>query len=224
MELFSGLSGQVATFLNEKWEIENARVVPEPEDIKLSNHAKLFDAVVFYADLADSTLLVDKNSPEIVARLYKMFLNCAARLVRVNDGKIVSYDGDRVMGIYIGDRKEINAVTTALNLSYAVTAIINKAIGANLKYVAGIDSSGIFASRIGIHNDNDLVWIGRAANYAAKLSSINGDYRTYITDGIYRLLPERLKPADIWKRRAWTPYDGSPQIAIYGANAHISFK
>jgi class 3 adenylate cyclase len=41
-----------------------------------------------------------------------------------------------------------------------------------LKHVIGIDSSSLFACRIGIRNDNDAVWVGRAANYAAKLSAI----------------------------------------------------
>ena len=37
----------------------------------------------------------------------------------------------------------------------------------------GIDTSTLFVAKTGIRGSNDLVWVGRAANYAAKLSSLN---------------------------------------------------
>lgn len=57
-----------------------------------------------------------------------------------------------------------NVITPALKAEYPQTDYI-------LKHVIGIDTSKLLASRIGVRNDNDLVWVGRAANYAAKLSN-----------------------------------------------------
>lgn len=224
MGLFSDLSKQVDDFLSEEWTVEDARIIPEPENLRLSNHAKTLDAVVLYADLADSTPLVDKNPPEVVARLYKAFLNCAARLIRANDGKIVSYDGDRVMAVYMGENKEEKAVRTALKIKYAVTELVNKKSRIKIKYVVGIDRSNLFASRIGIHKDNDLVWIGRAANYAAKLCSQNGGHCTYITENVYNSMAIVLRPTGIWTAYDWIPYVGSRKIRIYGADAHIQIS
>ena len=56
-------------------------------------------------------------------------------------------------------------------------------------------------------NDNDLVWVGRAANYAAKLSSLTAGY-VYLTEAVYKRLPqEALYRGDskclMWEKRIW---------------------
>ena len=213
MGLFEDMSKEVRTFLSQPWTTEDARIIPDPEDFRLANHAKKLDAVVLYADLADSTMLVDTYEPQVVTRLYKAFLHCAAVLVRNNDGQIVAYDGDRIMAIYIGDGKNSNAVATALQLNYAVSEIINKKSNVQIKHVVGIDRSDIFASRIGVRDDNDIVWVGRAANYAAKLCSLTDRYQTYITDTVYKGMSPDLKSHHSWwyLRSGWKPYkDGRP--------------
>lgn len=225
MSLFSGLSSQVDGFLKERWTVEDARVIPDPEDLRLGNHAKKLDAVVLYADLADSTVLVDTYEPQVVTRLYKAFLHCAAVLVRGNDGKIVAYDGDRIMAIYIGERKDSNAVVTALKLNYAVSEIINKKSAVPIKHVVGIDRSEVFASRIGVRNANDLVWVGRAANYAAKLSSQNDRYQTYITDIVHKNMAADLRSHHSWKywTDGWRPYKDIKAIKILFSDSSIQF-
>ena len=42
------------------------------------------------------------------------------------------------------------------------------------KQSVGIDTSELFVARTGIRRANDLVWVGRAANHAAKLSARSG--------------------------------------------------
>jgi class 3 adenylate cyclase len=68
--------------------------------------------------------------------------------------------------------------SAALRISWAVSQVINPAIKARypttlftLSHVIGVDASRLYVSRVGVHGDNDLVWIGRAANYTAKLCS-----------------------------------------------------
>ncbi len=56
----------------------------------------------------------------------------------------------------------------------------------SIKQAVGIDTSPLFVARTGIRGANDLVWVGRAANIAAKLCSLReGDYATYITNDVY---------------------------------------
>lgn len=225
MGLFADLSNQVDVFLKERWEIEDARVVPEPDVLRLGNHAKKLDAVVLYADLADSTVLVDTYKPQVVTRLYKAFLHCAAVLIRKNEGNIVAYDGDRIMAIYIGERKNSNAVSTALKLNHAVSGIINKKSAVTIKHVVGVDRSDIFVSRIGVRNANDLVWVGRAANYAAKLSSQNDRYQTYITEVVYKAMADDLRNYYSWRSwpKGWQPYTDAKPIKILFSDSSISF-
>ncbi|WP_163055735.1 adenylate/guanylate cyclase domain-containing protein [Acidithiobacillus ferrooxidans] len=221
MGLYSDLSGQVDAFFAEKWETEDARCVPEPKSLRLSNHAKKLDAVVLYADLADSTRLVDAYPPEYATRIYKAYLHCAAQIIKNNAGTITAYDGDRVMAVYIGENKETKAVRTAMKLNFMVVEVFNKKYKLKLRHVVGIDKSDLFASRIGVRGDNDVVWIGRAANYAAKLSSCSDAYSCYITGAVYVAMDDMLKPSEknIWTDEIWTPYSDATPIVRYHTNA-----
>ena len=118
-------------------------------------------------------------------------LACAARIVRSEGGEITSYDGDRIMAVFIGDAKNSVAARTGLKLNFAVREIINPAVRNqypktqySVKHVVGIDTSSLFIARTGIRGANDLVWVGRAANYAAKLSARPGP-ATQISQEVY---------------------------------------
>ena len=65
------------------------------------------------------------------------------------------------------------------------------------------DTSDLFVARTGIRGANDLVWVGRAANYAAKLSDRSGA-DTQITEEVYNQMHKSVKfdpnGYDIWNR------------------------
>ena len=199
MGLGDDLNSEVRKILREQWTTREGRVVPESDDLKLGNDAVTLDGTVLYADLDDSTKLVDTEKPWFVAEVYKCYLACAARIIRSEGGEITSYDGDRIMAVFIGDSKNTDAARTALKINFAVLKIINPAIenqysDANytVKHVVGIDTSNLFVARTGIRGANDLVWVGRAANYAAKLSSRSGP-ATQITAAVYNKLNRESK-------------------------------
>lgn len=229
MGMFEDLSSDVSRFMSGEWDTQNAYVVPEASALRLGNHAKTLKAVVLYADISDSTSLVDKHQPRLVAAMFKAFLHCAARIIKSEGGEIVSYDGDRVMAVYIGDHMTHQAVRSALRLNYSVANIVNKNIkhqlksGYELKHVVGIDAGSLFVSRIGVRGDNDLVWIGSPANYAAKMSSFNG-YKTYITERALKRLSGDYRERFSWKRLVWTPYVGSDKIYVYATNELMSLS
>ena len=58
-----------------------------------------------------------------------------------------------------------------------------------------------------MRNDNDLVWVGRAPNVAAKLSGIReGNYPTFITGDVYDKLMADVKVTNgrnMWEERSW---------------------
>ena len=199
MGLGNDLNSEVRKILREQWTIREGRVVPESDDLRLGNDAVTLDGTVLYADLDDSTKLVDTNKPWFAAEIYKCFLACAARIIRSEGGEITSYDGDRIMAVFIGDLRDSDAARTALKINFAVQKIINPAIAnqysdANytVKHVVGIDTSSLFVARTGIRGANDLVWVGRAANYAARLSSRSGP-ATQITAAVYNKLNRKSK-------------------------------
>jgi hypothetical protein len=168
MALKEDLEVAVKKIFHDSWDSRVGRIVPVPEDLGLGNDAVKLDATVLYADIADSTKLVDASDPHFAAEVYRTYLTCAARIVKAIDGIITAYDGDRIMGVFIGDQKNSNAVKAAMQINSSVLNIINPALSQQypsatyrLRHVIGIDTSPLFVARIGVRNDNDLVSAGR---------------------------------------------------------------
>jgi len=58
-------------------------------------------------------------------------------------------------------------------------------------HTVGIDVGKVLISKTGVRIDSDLVWVGPAANYAAKLNSFDGldsDYQIRVTEEVYSAL------------------------------------
>jgi class 3 adenylate cyclase len=92
------------------------------------------------------------------------------------------------MAVYIGEGMHDRAVRSAMKIAKAVESIINPLItsvrGVNfqLRQSIGIDTSGLYVVRTGVRGATDLVWVGRAANHAAKMSAISeAPYHTFIS-------------------------------------------
>jgi class 3 adenylate cyclase len=100
-EILNEVSKTFAT----KWATRDGRVVPEQEDIQLGNDGVILDATVLYADMTDSTELVDNYKDWFAAEMYKSYLLAACHVIRNNKGTITSFDGDRVMAVFIGNTK-----------------------------------------------------------------------------------------------------------------------
>lgn len=228
MTLRTDLDVKVAEIFRSRWEKRDGRVVPSPEDIKLGNDAVEFDrATVLYADLSGSTNLVDTMGWDYAAEVYKTFLHCAATLIRNEGGSITSYDGDRVMGIWVGDTQSTPAARCALKINYAVQNIINPALKAQyptkpyvVQQTVGIDTSPLRAARTGVRGGNDIVWVGRAANYAAKLTEIKSDKHTWITKDVYDKLHNEAKFSSNGDRAMWGSYTWNDfgNRSIYGSS------
>lgn len=202
MALKDDLNSEVGKIVKSAWTERAGTVVPEDNSIGLGNDASRIEATVLYADLADSTLLVDSYDPAFAAEVYKAFLHCAAKLIRANGGKITAYDGDRVMAVYVGSFKNSAAVRTAMQLNLAVNEIIHPSLMAQypgvkyrLEHVVGIDTSELFVAKTGVRGNNDLVWVGRAANHAAKLSALSDQYQTYVSKDVFEKLTPGLREA-----------------------------
>lgn len=221
MSLKDDLKAEVKATFATQWDVQTTTSVPEPGDLRLNaNHAKdLETATVLYADLDGSTNMVDNFDWTFSAEAYKTYLRCAAQIIKSEDGVVTAYDGDRIMAVFTGDLKNTSAVRCALKINYAVCEIIRPAMKAQypskvfmLKHVVGVDTSRLRTARIGVHGDNDLVWIGRAANYAAKLTGLP-EKATWITKTVYDQMSKDVKYAkgtDMWELRHWTPMSNMP--------------
>jgi len=214
MALKNELIKKVRETYQEDWETRRGQVVPKDSDLKLSNDGVYLDATILYADLDESTNLARNFKRWYAAEQYKTFLWCATKVIRAEGGDVRSFDGDRVMGIFLGKAKNSSAARAGLKIHWAVKEIIEverKKQYPNSKYrmrhVVGIDTSEVLVSRSGIRGSNDLVWVGNAPNYAAKLSSMDASYPTWITWRVYDKLNKAAKYSDgdnMWQKRFWT--------------------
>lgn len=215
MTLKTDLLAEANKTLTAQWNEQVTTNIPAPEDLLLnSNHAKhLKSATVLYADLDGSTNMVKDYKWWFSAAIYKIYLRSAAQIIRSEGGTITAYDGDRIMAIFVGDYKNTSAVRAALKINHAVEKILRPAIMGKypnitftLNHCIGIDTSELHASRIGVKGDNDIVWVGRAANYAAKLSALPTK-PIWITKDVFNVIHKSVKDSQgvlMWDKRLWT--------------------
>jgi class 3 adenylate cyclase len=134
-------------------------------------------------------------------------------------GEIRSFDGDRVMGVFMGDMKNTHASYCARELDWTVTNVINpkatghfKSISDNsikIRHCIGLDTGESRAVRAGIRDNNDLIWIGKPPSFAAKLSDVR-DYpnEVYISSRVHSRLADEAKKSSsgesIWTATKFT--------------------
>ena len=213
------------------WERRDGQKVPSTDDLTLGNKAVDLDAVVLYADLKDSTGLVKGYKDWFASEVYKNYLYTVSRLIRAHDGKVTAFDGDRVMGVFIGDAKNSNAAKVALKINWAVKNILQPATDERyktntykLEQKVGIASSKTMVSRTGIRGSNDLVWVGNAANVAAKLAALHSVYPTFITSAVYSQLSDATKFGGEPRKNMWTDLGVVEGFGkIYGSTFWWSF-
>jgi class 3 adenylate cyclase len=234
MSLKETLDREVKRIFRESWNTRAGQKVPSTEDIALEkNDAIEFErATVLYADLSGSTALVDGYKWWFAAEIYRAYLRCAADVIRSVGGTITAYDGDRVMGVFIGGSQTTSAARCGLKINYAVQQIVNPALKAqypnekySVKQVVGIDTTETRVTRTGVRGDNDLVWVGKAANYAAKLTELNMDEKTFVTDRAFEKMSDDVKYGGDPKRSMWTGYKWTQKdnMQIYGSTWWWSF-
>jgi len=219
MALLDDLSRDVQGITDKPWNTRKAQKVPSSSELALSGGAVELDAAFLYADMANSSKMVKELDRRVAAKILKAFLATTSRLVRFHGGSIVSFDGDRILGVFIGNFKNTTAAKCALQINYTVKKIIRpkfenkygsvKNASFTISHGVGIDCGTILAVRAGARGDNDLIWIGRAPNLAAKLSDLReSPYHTFITATVYNLLHDSAKHGgknnkNMWEQRTW---------------------
>ena len=233
MALKEELENHCDSIFKAAWTRRDGTVVPSDTSLTYANTGINLEGAVLYADLAASTKLVDANTPEFAAEIYKTFLHVAGKIIRSECGAITAYDGDRIMAVFISGAPRTSAVRAALKINWAVNEIVQKrmkAMYAHQDYVVshtcGVDQSKLMVAKTGVRGANDLVWVGRAANYAAKLCAIPEAYRTWITAEIYDSMLDEAKyggpnKLNMWTQRSWA---GMNNQRIYCSNWHWAFS
>jgi len=231
MPKYDQLIAQIRTIATTVVQIQKGRVVPRAEDVALADGARQFQATFAYADLVGSSLLAARFPTADVAKIYKAFLGASTVTFRNYQGQIRSFDGDRVLAVFLNDDAEVRAVRAALQLNSAMEEIVRPALRKAIAFLrdgsfvlrhrTGIDSGTVTAVRVGPMANNDLSWIGAPPNVAAKLAASPPEFGTTIaTAHVYGRLPDELRwnaGNALWTARNWDGPEG--RIQIYGSTA-----
>lgn len=208
------LSNSVDDIFSTSFEVRDGRKIPESDDVALHNGAVKVEAAFLYADLAGSGVLASHCPWDTTSKILHSYLSGAARLIRAYRGQIRSFDGDRIMGVFMEGTKCSDAANCAREIMWMTENIITvkakrfasvKNNDVQIHQACGIDVGTVRAVRAGIRNNNDLIWVGKAPSLAAKLSDLREyPYCTFITERVYKKLTDTAKCPEgkiIWEQR-----------------------
>ena len=198
------LKQRIDTLFDTNFQQRDGRIVPTTADVTLKDGAVKIEAAFLYTDLAGSAILSKVCPWTTTAKIIRAFLDTATRLIVKHGGHVRSFDGDRVMGVFIGNSKYSSASICGREIHWTVRKIIQPAASKKfgsisnnnieIRNCAGIDVGDVRAVRSGIRDNNDLIWIGKAASFSAKLSNIRVvGYNTYISSRVYNKLRDDAK-------------------------------
>ncbi len=197
----------VARYLAGTYETYQPRGVPRPEDIALGNKAAKLTGTALFIDLRQSSDITNSFRRQTAAKMLKSYIDGAVRIINDNGGQVRSFNGDGMLALFVGSRQSNDAVKAAMQVKWFVQHVLwpkfngyfaaNRAArGARLNFSVGcgIDYGDIYAVRVGIRGTNDVAWVGRCTNTAAKLSSALDHPRNIaVTRAVYRRLNDDRK-------------------------------
>ena len=237
MTLSDDLKSKVKQFMESPWDVRQANIIPNDSNLTLTGKVAKLDATVIYADMRSSSKLVDELTQRVAGKIYQSFLYSLASIIKSNGGEITAYDGDRVVGIFIGKYKNSSATISALMINHAVSNILKPMLeghfkslgesGFEISHCVGVDTGSFLAVKAGLRSANDIVWIGRPPNLAAKLSEIRETvYSTYITDKVFQALDDPAKYGGkanelMWEQRNYGYLDEN--LIIHRSKYYWSF-
>lgn len=232
MSFSNEIISDVSNIVSTKWDSRTGEVVPNTESIKLSGGAVELDATFLYADLANSSRIAKLLDRRVAAKILKCFLATSTKLIKSLGGTVISFDGDRVLGVFVGTSKNTAAAKCALQINWTVRRVIKpkfekeydtvRKLSFPIAHGVGIDTGEILIVRAGARGENDMISIGRAPSLAARLSELREqDYHTFITASVYNMLHNSSKFSNpnknnMWESRSLTFL--SESIGVYRSN------
>lgn len=184
------LSAEVSDILSDGFTIKatTTNTVPHSGDAAITypnfdamkQGVKLIETCVLYIDIRRSTELNFQHRQATVAKLYSAFVRAMTRCARRYNGHVRGIIGDRVMVMFDVENSFENAVNTAIAMNSVSKYVIDRHFKGNqVSCGIGIAHGSMMATKTGLirrgqehANYRNLVWLGRPANVASKLTDI----------------------------------------------------
>lgn len=214
------IENKVDTVLKDSFTQYDTDEIPDIEnttDSRLThgNTGFLGEYTFLYVDMRGSSSFTDQHRLQTITKIYKAYHHCMVECIKSFNGKIRSFDGDRVLAVFSGDRKINNAIECAMKMVGCKYDILQPKINTafnNDKFSlgVGIATGKTMVSKAGVgydKNNRDLIWIGDPPNLGAKLSDeADSPYSIYICKDTFGRLLEtnRYTTRDNVKTDMWT--------------------
>lgn len=227
MSFKSELEEMVSDYLEGEYETYKPQGVPKPEDLPLGNEAAKLEATALFIDIRQSSDITNAFRRQTAAKMVKGYFDGSVRIIRANNGEVRSFNGDGMLALFVGDARSTNAVKAAMQVDWFVGNILKPEIAQyfennqsaseqNLDFNigCGLDDGHIFAVRVGIRGTNDVAWVGRCSNTAAKLaSSVSSSFHNVgITRAVYEMLNDSKvyngSGTHMWSEEEFDEYGG----------------
>ena len=187
-ELKNNLSTEIQAIMSPTFNIAIADTptVPSLDDSQVTypnlttneQRCKRIETCVLYVDIRSSTELSFAHRKSTLARLYCAFVRAMAQCASFYGGKVRNIVGDRMMVAFDAANSEANAVRTAILMNTVIQYVLNPNFTpAEFRCGIGIDHGAMLITKAGIVKQGSenteyksLVWLGRPANVASKLT------------------------------------------------------
>ncbi len=211
-------SVKVVTSSDFEVEIIETEFVPSFSDASITydnldtkkKKCKLLESCVLYVDIRSSAKISAERQPKTLAKMYSSFVRTMIACARYYGGHVRNIVGDRVMVVFDKAKCFENAIDTAILMNSVCKHILNKRISSfEFRAGIGIDYGKMLLTKSGAIRQGDekefyrsLVWLGKPANTASRLTDLahkteiytipaihQGNYYPYIKDWHWQSKP-----------------------------------
>lgn len=202
-EFLENIDRQIYTTASVDFEIEvsDTKIVPSFDDSNITfdnfdtkkKKCKRLESCVLYVDIRDSVKLSAAKRPGTLTKIYSSFVRSMVECGKYYGGHIRNIIGDRVMVVFDQDNCFENAVNTAVLMNTVCKKILNKRFSnyTDLQCGIGIDYGPMLITKTGTIKQGtekefyrSLVWLGRPANVASRLTDIAAKKESYTVFGV----------------------------------------
>lgn len=218
-EFITDMKNMINDVHSKGFEYSISSKVPSLSDCDLTYESgetkkgKCIETCVLFVDIRNSVELTRKHDTETMGRIYTAFTKGVLNTAREYNGYVRNIIGDRVMVVFPVNDCFINAVNCAITINH-ISHMINE-IFSNVDFHCGIgiDYGEMQVIKAGIERKGEenaenkgLVWVGKPANLASRLTDFAGKT---IEDEFYNITgefyynnligsPPDFKPSNGW--------------------------
>lgn len=189
-DFLKGLDEEVSSVLSSDFEIQiiDTNYVPSFNDPNITfdnldskkKKCKRLESCVLYVDIRNSVQISAERRPKTLAKIYSTFVRTMIACARYYGGHVRNIIGDRVMVVFDKEKCFTKAVDTAVLMNSVCKHILNNRITSfDFSAGVGIDYGQMLITKSGAIRKGEekefyrsLVWLGKPANIASRLTDI----------------------------------------------------